>query len=164
MDAFAARVAERIARANERASRLRAAVAGLAVELVGSLARADVYNEDTDVDLVVWGLSLGEAYEAGVDFGKALDARALREVLSFRRFARHSYDAEPDAKRLVLFARSFPRRSVDACLAARSRWAVSRSRRSGRPTSVLLSCPCRSRRRSRTCRPRRRGPPRSRRT
>lgn len=85
MDAFAARVAERIARANERASRLRAAVPGLAVELarrgatrvvlVGSLARADVYNEDTDVDLVVWGLSLGEAYEAGVDFGKALDAR-----------------------------------------------------------------------------------------
>ena len=151
MDAFAARVAERIARANERASRLRAAVAGLAVELarrgatrvvlVGSLARADVYNEDTDVDLVVWGLSLGEAYEAGVDFGKALDARALREVLSFRRFARHSYDAEPDAKRLVLFARSFPRRSVDACLAARSRWAVSRSRRSGRPTSVLRQLP-----------------------
>jgi hypothetical protein len=23
----------------------------------------------------VWGLSLGEAYQAGVDFGKALDAR-----------------------------------------------------------------------------------------
>jgi len=85
MDAFTARVAARMARANERAARLRAAVPVLAhqlarrgatrVVLVGSLARADVYNEDTDVDLVVWGLSLGDAYQAGVDFGKALEAR-----------------------------------------------------------------------------------------
>lgn len=85
MDAFTARVAERMAHANERAARLRAAVPGLARELaqrgatravlVGSLARADVYNDDTDVDLVVWGLTLGAAYQAGVDFGKALDAR-----------------------------------------------------------------------------------------
>jgi hypothetical protein len=31
-------------------------------------------------------------------------ASALRELLSFRHFARHSYDAEPDAKRLVELA------------------------------------------------------------
>jgi predicted nucleotidyltransferase len=85
MDAFTARIAERMERSKARAERVRAAVPELARELakrgatrvvlVGSLARADVYNEDTDVDLIVWGLAMGDAYEAGCDLSKLVDAR-----------------------------------------------------------------------------------------
>ena len=85
MDPFTARIAERMDRANARAERLRAAVPNLARELakrgatrvvlIGSLARGDSYNDDTDVDLIVWGLSMGDAYEAGCDLSTLVDAR-----------------------------------------------------------------------------------------
>jgi predicted nucleotidyltransferase len=91
VDLFTQRIAERMAHANERAARLRAAVPELAhalrlrgaskVILVGSLARGDAFNVDTDVDLIVWGLSLGAAYEAGCDLSRKLDARV--EVIPF---------------------------------------------------------------------------------
>lgn len=91
MDLFTQRVADRMAFARERAERLRASVPKLThalrlrgatrVVLVGSLARGDAYNLDTDVDLIVWGLSLGEAYEAGSDLSVAVDARV--EVIPF---------------------------------------------------------------------------------
>lgn len=91
MDPFTQRVAERMAHANERAARLRAAVPSLAHELrvrggtkvmlVGSLARGGTFNIDTDVDLIVWGLSAGAAYEAACDFSNDLAARV--EVIPF---------------------------------------------------------------------------------
>lgn len=91
MDLFTQRIAEQMAQAMERARRLRATVPNLARELrlrgatkvllVGSLARADRYNPDTDVDLVVWGLSMGEAYEASCDLSRIVAARV--EVIPF---------------------------------------------------------------------------------
>ena len=43
--------------------------------LIGSLARGDEPNPDTDVDLVVWGMSLGDAFVAGGDLGAQVGAR-----------------------------------------------------------------------------------------
>lgn len=69
--------------ARARAARLRAAVPMLARELrrrgatkvvlVGSLARGDEPNLGTDVDLIVTGLGLGDAYEAGCDLSGMVD-------------------------------------------------------------------------------------------
>jgi predicted nucleotidyltransferase len=91
VDLFTQRIAEQMAHAKERALRLRAAVPSLAhdlrvrgatkVILVGSLARGDAYNVDTDVDLIVWGLSLGDAYVAGCELSETLGARV--EVIPF---------------------------------------------------------------------------------
>ncbi len=91
MDGFAARIAERMHYARERGARLRAAIPALArdlkkrgaarVVLIGSLARGDVPNIDIDVELIVWGLGLGDAYEAGCDLSKMVDAKV--EVIPF---------------------------------------------------------------------------------
>ena len=83
VDGLTARIEAQMAEARDRASRLRAAVPMLALELrlrgatkvvlVGSLARGDEPNLGTDVDLIVTGLSLGNAYEAGCDLSVKVD-------------------------------------------------------------------------------------------
>ena len=83
VDGLTARIEAQMVEARARASRLRAAVPMLARELrlrgatkvvlVGSLARGDEPNLGTDVDLIVTGLSLGDAYEAGCDLSVKVD-------------------------------------------------------------------------------------------
>ena len=91
MESFTARIAERMEHAQQRAQHLRAAVPELARELlargatrvvlVGSLARGDRFNVDTDVDLVVWGMEMGDAYDAACTLGARVNARV--EVIPF---------------------------------------------------------------------------------
>lgn len=84
MDRLEARVAEEFARARARVARIRAALPAMAADLqargatrivlIGSIARGDEPHEDTDVDLVVWGLGMGAAYEAACELGARISA------------------------------------------------------------------------------------------
>ena len=85
MDLLTTRFAARELRARQRAERLRGLVPRMGqalrargatrVVLFGSLARGDGAHTDTDVDLAVWGLSLGELCEAADDLSHLAGAR-----------------------------------------------------------------------------------------
>ena len=84
MDSFTARIATDLEHARVRAERLRDAAPALArklvergatrVVLIGSLARGDRAHAETDIDFVVWGLTMSDAYELGGELGAAVQA------------------------------------------------------------------------------------------
>lgn len=85
MDLLVARYVARQADARRRAEHLRGLVPAMGralsargasrVVLFGSLARGDEPHGETDVDLAVWGLSLGELCDAAGELSELAGAR-----------------------------------------------------------------------------------------